>query len=148
MELIPIIKYALTVVSGISLIIVIVSYILYKVKSGKKAEETAECYSLVPAGNSSLSNNLPANNLFYAPDSKKTDSERKIRSDKPRLAATNKPGKRFMVLNEQSESYKYNPDKAERWAVHFSDDPDQRQGLNIFSKYSSNASEPLKKFSL
>ena len=148
MELIPIIKYALTVVSGLSLIIIVISYTLYKIKNSKKLEEVSAEYSLVPAVNSNFTQNLPAKNLFHEKFSVLQVPQRQVRSGKNK-PVTAKPGKRFMVINEDHSSYKFNPEKPLQTVKHFTDDLNNRQGLNIlYNNYSSNSSEPLKRFGI
>lgn len=144
MELIPIIKYALTAVSLLSVVIIAVSYIMYKIKSGKKLSEADSSYTLVPAGNSSLTTKLPANSLF---DEKIYSQKGPVKQAKIQMSAK-KSVKRFMVVNANQEPYRFNQEKPLRTQLPDISEKNSRQGLNIYSSYSSNSSEPLKKFGL
>jgi hypothetical protein len=133
MELIPIIKFALTIVSGLSLVIVGSSYILYKVKRSKKSKVIEESFSLVPAGNNS-----------FTP---KPTAKRQERSLKYKVEKVNEPQKRFVVINEVAASPKMSQYSQDQTIRHLTDDPNPRHSLNIlYSNYSVNDSEPLKKF--
>lgn len=147
MELIPIIKYALTVVSILSVVIITVSYVMYKIKNSKKADaETG--YNLVPVGNNNFTQNLPAKSLFDEKILGQKAFVHQVRDEKPRYASVKKSVKRFMVINENNTPYKFDNQKPLRMASNYSDDTNSRKGLDIYSNYSSNSSEPLKKFSL
>lgn len=145
MELIPIIKYALTVVSGIALVVIGISYALYKIKNNPKKTGNEMGYSLVPAGNNSFTQNQPEKNLLTQVMQKQQVPYRQERVIKP--VAVKKPARRFMVINQNQNSYRHNPATVKLKANNLIDDPSSRQGLNIMNNnYSSNSAEPLKRF--
>jgi hypothetical protein len=148
MELIPIIKYALTMISGVAFIVVVLSYIMYKVKNSGKPERVSDSEQIITTLAHDYSQNISAAPQLQPVRIHKEPAYINERSFQQNKIAVKKPVQRFMVLNSQPE-----PQPAETLNYKSASNstviqPSTRRSFNIYNNYSANSGEPLHKFSI
>ena len=149
MELIPIIKYALTGISGISFVVVVFSYIMYKIKNGNQSDSAEMPQDNRSNYQNNLQSNFPQTVMLQPIHSHKEPAsfvhERNFQYNK---VSVKKPVQRFKVLNTQQEpvleAKHYQPQNTN----YSFEQPSTRQSFNIYSNYSASSSEPLRKFGI
>ena len=153
MELIPIIKYALSMISAIAFVVVVVSYIIYKVRNGdkkpgmdteKQVINTFE-HSSVPSfpQNVALPQAQPAYNApaAYAHQRNFNHNHVTVKKQAPRFMVLNTPAKeeQSAPLYKQTSQNEIRREKS----VY-----NTQSNFNIYNNYSANYSEPLQKFGI
>lgn len=146
MELIPIIKYALTMISALAFIVIVISYIMYKVKNGGKSPADENSTQVI----NTLAHNAPAYpaNVVLQPVHAEKEQAYYIREKnyQPRPKAVRKPVQRFMVINQPDERIMEERFIQNRNQNYVFEHPYSNNNFNIYSNYSVNSSEPLQRF--
>jgi len=146
MELIPIIKYALTMIAAVSFVVVVFSYIMYKVKNAGKSpiENNSEqiINTIVPDYRIEKAH-MPQLQTVKIQREPAYIHERNFHHNK---IAAKKPVQRFMVLNSQPEIQPADFASKPFYANYSYEAQDTRKSFNIYNNYSGNSSEPLHKF--
>jgi hypothetical protein len=101
MELIPIIKYAFTLIAGVAFFSISISYIIYKIKNGVRNEQLENYQAVVQAPQPMVMNVIQRpERPVHIQSSRNTHAPKKMLNKKPIEA---KNFERFKVLNEQPE---------------------------------------------
>lgn len=148
MELIPIIKYALTMISAIAFVVVVFSYIMYKIKNADKAEVYDNSNQIITTFDNSEQKKYPVRPTLQPIRVQKEPSFVHERNFNQNRIVAKKPVQRFMVLNSNPE-----PDRMEAYttpkvSTGLFENQYGRQSFNIYSNYSANSTEPLHKFGI
>jgi hypothetical protein len=144
MELIPIIKYALTMISAVSFVVVVFSYIMYKVKNAGKESVVNNTEQIINTMTPEYRTNIPVHNELQPIRIQREPAYIHERNFNAKKIAVKKPVQRFMVLNSQPEMQPV--ELATRPAYYNYEAPFTRQSFNLYNNYSANSAEPLHKF--
>lgn len=101
MELIPIIKYAITAIAGLAFFSISISYIVYKIKNSVREEQVDNYQSVAQAVQPVMVNVMQRpEKPVYAHNGRNSGVSKKMLNKKP---VETKNFERFKVLNEQPE---------------------------------------------
>ena len=148
MELIPIIKYALTMISGVTFVIVFFSYVVYKIKNSDKNQVQNETEQVINSLSHDYHQNMPVSPMLQPIKVQAQPVYIHERNMAHQKVAVKKPAQRFMVLNaqanvEQGDFFNYQPKNTFAFEHPYSN---SRQSFNIYNNYSASSTERLHKF--
>ena len=148
MELIPIIKYALTMISAVAFVVVVFSYIMYKIKNADKAEVYDNSNQIITTFNNSEQKKYQGHPTLQPIRVQKEPSYVHERNFNQNRIVAKKPVQRFMVLNSNPEPERMNAYTTQKVSIGLFENQNSRQSYNIYSSYTANSTEPLHKFGI